>query len=135
MRGVDKYLAKALEYITDNLSLFSKPGSSAIQKAYKGYVASFGTIVKQSGLLPAVVLFSKSSEDDENTRRGDASKRPIVNAIYAMLQSETNLVDAEDQPDLVSFAQAHQNSSLARREVIYAAIALKLAMRTFEIEK
>jgi len=133
MRAVDKYLAKAIEFITVNKNRFSKPGSDEIQKVYKGYIASFGSIVKQSGLLPAVVLYSRGSEDGEN-RRSEASKRPITEAIFELLRAETNLVE-NGQETLLDFAKVNKNSRIARRETIHAAIALKLAIRTFKIEK
>ena len=128
MRAIDKYLAPAIEFIENNFNRFSKQDSDEIRKVYKGYIASFGTIIKQSGLLPAVVLFSKESDG------GDASKKPIVEAIFELLKAESTLVD-NTQTTLLTFARANKTSRIARRETINAAIALKLALRTFKIEK
>lgn len=128
MRSIDKYLAKAIEVIEAKKSGFWSKSKTEIPKVYKGYIASFGTIIKQSGLLPAVVLFSVKAES------GDASKKPIAEAIFALLKEKTNLVDSRHKT-LLDFARDNQHSAQARKETIYAAIALKLALRTFNIEK
>lgn len=128
MNAVDKYLPAAIEFIevVDNGFLPSADGE--IPKVFKGYVASFGTILKQSGLLPAAVLFSQESE------RSESSKRPITNAIFAILSAQSELVSG-DQNNFLEFARENRRNSQARKETIYAAVALKLALRTFKIEK
>ena len=129
MRAVDKYLEIAIDTIKDTDSGFWNNGNTKIVKVYKGYIASFGTIIKQSGLLPAVVLFSKESD------RGETSKKPIIKAIYKLLKAESGLVDVNKHRNLLEFAKDKKRAHQARKEMIYAAIALKLALRTFKIEK
>lgn len=126
MQSIDKYLATAITHIKDESNNFLENGQ--IPKVYKGYIASFGTIIKQSGLLPAVVLFSNTQAS------GDANKGPILEAIFKLLKAHTNLVE-ETHLDLLAFAIAKKDDSLARKEMIRAAIALKLALRTFKIQK
>lgn len=126
MQSIDKYLATAIQYIKDENNGFLTNGQ--IPKVYKGYIASFGTIIKQSGLLPAVVLYSNTLES------GTENKGPILKAIFKLLQEHTRLVD-DSQTDLLSFAIAEKENSQARKEMIHAAIALKLALRTFKIQK
>lgn len=126
MQSIDKYLASALEIIEKDGDFLDKK-TKTIPKVYKGYIASFGTIIKQSGLLPAAVLFSKESD------KGAESKKPITRAIFNLLKEHTDMV--KNQKDLVSFAKDNQKSPKARKEAINAAIALKLALRTFNIEK
>lgn len=129
MHSVDKYLADAIIFIKNNESDFFDE-KKQIPKVYKGYVASFGTIIKHSGLLPAVVLFANQSET------GEKSKKPVLDAIFYLLKAQSGLVK-ENHKNMVDLATDGEikKSPWARKETLNAAIALKLALRTFKIEK
>lgn len=129
MHAVDKYLKAALEEIKgDNCQLWNEQ-KSAIKKAYKGYVSSFGTIVKQSGLLPAAVLFGKA-----NNERSEEDKAEITRLLYQLIKAVKPDLVREGNENFIDFAVSNQHIGRARQEVLYATIALKLAIRTFKIE-
>jgi CRISPR/Cas system CMR-associated protein Cmr5 small subunit len=84
MRAVDKYLKEAIDFIDrPDSGFWDKKKKDQIPKVYKGYIASFGTILKQSGLLPAVVLFHKESDGES------ASKEPILKALFQMIKKKS----------------------------------------------
>lgn len=115
-------------------SFFNKK-SGKVAKEYKGYISSFGTAVMQSGLKVAVALFSDKSSG------GEQSKLPIVNALRELVISkdkkdENSQSDYEQYPSLIAYVidPKHDNNGV-RKKVLNATIALKLALRTFEIDK
>jgi CRISPR-associated protein Cmr5 len=127
MQAIDKYLSEAIRYIKNTKNELLK--EDKVPKVYKGYVASFGTILKQSGFLPAVVLFLKESD------KGDANKKPIVEAIYHLIKTKGSLQGITFPEKVIDFAMGvDATKPVVRREVLNAAIALKLALRTFKFE-
>jgi CRISPR-associated protein Cmr5 len=126
MRAIDKYLKDALKQAND-LAENNKKAKHKIPKRYKGYVASFGTILKQSGLTTAFVLFLKNSEKDE------ADRKPILEAIFKILKNNKQLGIPEAFKEK-QFAENYQQDQRMRQEVLNAAVALKIAMRTFEFD-
>ncbi|MCB0385065.1 MAG: hypothetical protein KDD43_06710 [Bdellovibrionales bacterium] len=127
MRSIDKYLRTAIEHIENKGDSGFWKGDK-IPKVYKGYIASFGTIIKQSGAFPAVVLFSQDSD------RAEASKKPITKAIFKLLKENSD-IDTTGFEELLRLARENQSSAIFRKELLNAAVALKLALRTFNIEK
>jgi CRISPR-associated protein Cmr5 len=94
-------------------------------KEMTGYISSFGASIIQCGLLPAVALFSKKDG-------GGKSKLPLMKVIYALVGH------GEEKDLLACVLSKYQNPAQMQQlqsEVMQAAIALKLAMRTFNIEK
>ena len=136
MRAVEKYLKDAIIIFDDflakptNQRVFFNPEGKAF-KTYNGYIASFGTMVLQSGLLPAAVVFSAENENS------DKDRRPIVNAIFQLIKNkQLSGLDKPDQArDLLNWVKGKPNDHALRQEVMNASIALKLAFRTFEFEK
>lgn len=127
MRAVDKYLESALSVVDDLPADMQE--KEKVKKVYKGYVASFGTIVKQAGLLPAAVLFGKkqSAKDGEQKKgKSEGNKKHVTDLLFKILKREKKTGKAHNFIDL---ARKHPE---LRREVIYAAVALKLALRTKE---
>jgi CRISPR-associated protein Cmr5 len=118
MHAVDQYLEAALT-VVQNLPADMMKGDE-VKKVYKGYIASFGTIVKQSGLLPAAVLFGKEGGND----RSEGNKKHVTELILKILKLKGMDLSAAD---FIAYAR---NSDANRRAVLHAAVALKLALRT-----
>jgi hypothetical protein len=108
------------------INLLKEPGNvivsgGMIKNTYKGYVSAFGGSIVQSGIAPACVAFL-----------GDENKKHVVEAIFEIcknsfgnqLYPETSLQERNDK-----------SSKLFRNHMAEAAVALKLAMRTYEFEK
>lgn len=129
MNKIDNLIAPAIEYVKStkskdkSLNFFDKEGK--IPKEYKGYISSFGTAVLQSGLKVAVALFSDKSEG------GEQSKMPIVNAVRDLVLTNEQ---KEKYDSLMAFVIENHHNGI-RNKVLDAAVALKLALRTFEIAK
>lgn len=109
MKRVEELIPKALE------AAKKLEENGAINKAYNGYIATFGASVRQAGLLPTILFFSKESESTK------ADRRKILYAIKEIL---------ERQEDLLTYAQINPK---AKEKIIDAAIALKLAIRAYKL--
>lgn len=117
----DKYLVAAIKYLKNKPDgIFS---GNKVQKEFPGYIASFGSAIIQSGLLPSVALFSQQGGQGKN-------KIPLMNAIFELVKKTE-----DQQRNFLDLALANKDNKQFEQEVIRAAISLKLAMRTFEIDK
>lgn len=122
MKAVNNMLQAADEAIKASPFLIN----NSINEIYKNYVAQLCVSVVQAGLVPAFAYFKEDTENKE----GKTSY--ILNALAVMLQ----------QPDgdaLLQHAQSLYNNKPAARmlkqKVINAAIALKIMMKTYTINK
>lgn len=112
-----------------------------INKVYKGYISSLGASLVQSGLLPTLAIFSAEDSGDEGDRR--ILLRILTNMMvakwpdhYKMLEKESKdqterrllVYAAENKTDLVLQRQI-------RRHLSDASVALKLALRTYNLQK
>lgn len=129
MRHLKPYLANAIEWVENPDNLFVDRKTRLGNKTYKGYTAAFGTIVRQSGLMPAVILFAgKGGEKDD--------KSLIIKAIHHFLKQSGDSTDWKS--DLVTYVISPENRDdkvkikKAERKVLDASIALKLALRTLK---
>lgn len=111
MKRVEELIPKALEAA----KMLEENG--AINKAYNGYIATFGASIRQAGLLPTILFFSKESDSTK------ADRTKILRAIEQILG-----VPKEQLP---TFAQRDPK---AKEKIIDAAVALKLAIRAFKLK-
>ena len=115
----DKYLVAAIALLkTKPKGVFNDNGK--VVKEMPGYISSFGSAVIQSGLLPAVALFSQEGGQGK-------SKKPLMNAL-------AKLVNQNKDTSLLELSIPREKDTQFRTEVTRAAVALKLAMRTFDID-
>ena len=104
-RQVEAYIPKALEAI-ESLNIANDSGEVA--KQFNGYIASFGASMRQAGLLSTVLFYSNANSNAEKERE------KVVTAIEQIISPAT---------------LTHEN----RAKVENAAIALKLAIRTYKL--
>ncbi|GAB4047871.1 hypothetical protein [Spirosoma litoris] len=118
MTAVEKYLEPARTYIQKHFLINGKvPG------VYNGYISSFGVDVRQSGVLPALVLYL-------NTGDGAEGNRSLV------VEAIAYLLDPQGIGDLKAFVdETFRLKNKRRKEVMNAAVALKMALRTFPMDK
>ncbi len=110
MNKVEKYIPRALEAVKEKIA--SKDGKVA--KEYNGYISSFGASIRQAGILPTVLFFENRNASSQQ----DRSK--VLRAIEYILSVEEGRI---------------KDVALARKKDIEtAAVALKLAIRTFKLE-
>jgi len=99
-----------------------------IPSEYKGYIASFGSSIIQSGPLPAIAFYS-----DESSRSA-REKKKVTMMIFDLLKRFNTQIAHEDFHVYVQEcleSRGHEASQI-KDDIITATIALKLAMRTFE---
>lgn len=109
-----------------------------VAKEFEGYIASFGSNINQSGLLPTLLFFKNDS--------GKSQKSSLwLNAIIYVL------TNGEKQNGLISYVieetkkQELQNYKLTdldidkvdeiESEILAIVAALKMAVRTFKLKK
>lgn len=117
-----KILTEAINHLATDTNIQEH---GKIKNKMKGYVSSFGGSIVQSGIATACVAFL-----------GDDNKKHIVEAIYSICKkvnpsvyTEVNLKIRSDDAD----AQNKKISSPTfRKDMAEAAVALKLAMRTYK---
>jgi len=119
-RRVDKLIPKAIKaaktHIADNKKIF---------KEYNGYISSFGASILQSGLKPAVAFNESASSSSAK------NKIPLMQAILELITEQEPEKDAK----LLNYILEHpKKESKIKHKIIDAAIALKLAIRTFELK-
>lgn len=95
-----------------------------IDKAFRGQISSFGAAVTMGSLLSAIAFFSD---------KGSASvdRTCLMDAILRILKKENKAPD--NCRNLFSYAR--QGGDNCREDIINAAIALKLAMNLYQLDK
>ncbi len=137
-------IEKLIPFALDSAKKFIETDSvqHSIPKQFKGYISSFGASIIQAGLLPTLAFYS-----DANKAKGDRSM--LIPALIWILDKNKNLKPDEsvitaldiivkdekklpDQMNILFNWLLKQNSEMLRKELMDAAIALKLALRTFK---
>jgi len=112
-RNIEKYIPEAIKVL-----------NGIIPSSYNGYISSFGASIIQSGLKPTLALFENQNNQD-NTRE-DRSVLPIL--ILKVLDENT------EETSLLRYV-INNNEELLKQKIIDVAIALKLSIRTFKLDK
>lgn len=89
----------------------------AIPSEYNGYISSFGASVSQAGLLSTVAFFENKNSNSQQDRT------KLMKAIAELIGHKGSLID---------YVIRHPD---AKSQILDAAVALKLAIRTFELPK
>ena len=100
-----------------------------IDKAWRGKIASFGASIAMGSLLAAVCFFSVKSE---KTKVDDKSK--LADAIFLLLDNSEKAGSSR----LFEYVEKNLKAGKERRakeNILNAAIALKLAMNLYDLEK
>ncbi len=125
-KRVERYIPKAIDAVEVYIAQDGK-----VKKQFKGYIASFGAAVIQTGLIPAVAFYSVQAG-------AEADRGKIIDAIQEILQ-RTGEVNMDKKQSLLRFlVERFENGddmSRWKEKVMDAATALKLAVRIFNVEK
>jgi len=118
---VQSYIPAAEKAIRDKLVENGK-----VKKIYKSYMAAFGPTIVQMGLLPCIAFYLGSSQ-------GEGDRGIILDLIAKVIGSKNGhelykQLASSYQNDMSSFYRTKQ-------QVEAAAVALKLAMRTYPDEE
>ncbi len=115
-RSIEKYIPQTMEVLDREF------GDGVIPSAYNGYISSFGASVIQSGLLPTLALF-------ENTNASTKEDKSYLTYIIFQV-----LTGRDDDVSLLHYV-LDNNESLLRQQILDIAIAIKLSIRTFKLNK
>jgi len=92
-----------------------------ISKVYDSYIAAFGPSVITSGLLMTTMFYE-----------GDDKKKKITRIFWNLLKKER---DTGDTKKLVEYIKKNPTDPTLRSCMLDIAVACKLAVRTFELDK
>ena len=121
---IDELIANAIP-ILDNTGIVKEDeetGEKYILRSFRGQISSFGAAVEMGSLLSAVAFFS-------NKGGSDTDRPKLMQAIYMLI---TNTIENCDEKALLLYVAANNTPTL-KRNVIDAAVALKLAMNAYEL--
>jgi len=111
MRIKKEYLQRAIEAVKEEKIYNAE--KKCVPNEYNGYISSFGASIRQAGLLATILFFSK------NTTEQVVDRNNILRAIEYIL----------------NLPQDSIQNNLNREKIEMAAIALKLAIRTYPLKK
>lgn len=137
MKRIDELIPKAIEAINRN----KIPGASNIvPNEYKGYIDTFGASIVQNGLIPAIIFFEAGGKEGEpNT--SDPEKQSIYENRKKLMKTILDLIQGIEKGktstlfEYVTLQKKSMDEKQIRQQVVDAAIAVKLALRTFAIRK
>ncbi len=132
---VDHFLPKAFHAIkivyVEKKTFFKNRDEGVLIKEYKGYISSLGANIIQAGVKAAITFY-------EAKESGSKSDRRLVNAAikYIIDCKDPNLLKVSyDDCNLSALLTNDEASNQAIAiEILDAATALKLALRTYKME-
>lgn len=119
-------------------------GDGRVQKVNEGYINALGPAIIQSGLLPTLIFYNKGGDQEESNAEGDLSL--WLKALLYMHQPEgRNKIRQKKGHECIAELLDRRSGTLKdlsqeepikrlRGEVLQYVVALKLALRTFEID-
>ncbi|SEJ81870.1 hypothetical protein SAMN05192553_1188 [Cyclobacterium xiamenense] len=105
--------------------------NGAISKQYNGYIASFGASVVLSGMLMSLIYNHRNSTDQHRVR-SEKDKSPLFRALFQVVKQYRNDT-ASQSGDLLAYYQACTDKRLLKSQIMDAAVAIKLVVRTFKL--
>ena len=133
-RRVEKYFPDILKMV--NEEFYEEIKCQGIPSEYKGYISTFGAMVIQNGLIPALAYFEKNDANEKGNRKR------ISNIVKNFLKVK-GIVKINDNKKLCQYlSEEIQSKRMVKdklreieNKVIDISIAIKLALRTFLEEK
>jgi len=126
MKHIQKIIPSAIKAVETKIR---KP-SGEVDKEFNGYISSFGASIISAGLLPSVIFFSQQGES--------ASERhKIILAIEEILQQPGGILHPHKKllMEVKDNIGKREHINRLTEKISDAAIALKLAIRTFPKSK
>lgn len=117
--------------------------SGKISKVYEGYINALGPAIIQSGLLPALIFYSKGADAQSKT---EGNPSLWLKALFHMQKTQKGEpVDAKEGNQIIASLIGGRSGTIKelskdkklnelKDQVLQYAVALKLALRTFEID-
>jgi len=115
-KSVENYIPQVMQIVQNKFPDGIAP------KEFNGYISSFGASISQSGLQATVALF-------ENKQADTAQERSCLTKIIL------EVLKSKEENLLQHILNYNGNQALLKMNIIDIAIALKLSLRTFKLEK
>ena len=144
MKGREDLIAPAIKAIED-VGIAQK---GKVKNEFKGYIDTFAASIVQNGLIPAVIFFESGSKNNGQSESAskDKEKEDIKKNRNKMMQVILSLVIKDKEKKItdkgstlldyiLSQPEYQKEMKNIRRDIVEAANAFKLALRTFEFEK
>lgn len=114
--------AKDLQRAREVLEEVGVVVNDEVKNEYRGYIASLGANIAQSGLVPSVAFYENKNSNSQQ------DKYKIMQALLLMLKN-----DKASSSTLLEYLLDRQNElDVLQVKIIYYASTLKLAMNTFK---
>lgn len=114
-KRIEAYIPSAIDAVKKKL--LADEETDKIDNKYNGYISSFGAAVISSGMLATITFFKK-----------DSGHQKILQLIHEIVSEGNSSVDLDTY-------YTHGNRELNAHKIMDAATAIKLAIRTFKIDK
>lgn len=132
-KSIEKLIPRALQAVEEHLA-----HGGTVPSAYNGYIASMGASIVQMGLLPTLAFYSLGKSEDapgtDNEKGADTKedRSKLLLTIFKIIEPEES---ANYQGTLLKYAlEENVNQRFLKKRILNAAIAVKLAIRTFKLE-
>ena len=129
-RTLENMLPVAMDVIGQNL--VNK--KNKVPAVYNGYISSMGASIIQMGLVPTLVVYANEGKE----------RKKLLNAIFLLLKEQDASLKKSTANDLLGHAMKIMRDNVSdnrnkrleirqlKKQIETAAVALKLAIRTFE---
>ena len=121
MKKLDSLIPLAIDAANNKLA----DQNGRIPKEYNGYISSFGASAR-SGLKPAVAFFENKNADSVQ------DKTKLMKAVLEIICKYRQI--NPEPATLMEYVLSPETGGFLKKDVMDAATALKLAIRTFELE-
>jgi len=120
MKKLDSLIPLAIDAANNNLA-----ENGRIPKEYNGYISSFGASAR-SGLKPAVAFFENKNADSMQ------DKTKLMKAVLEIICKYRQI--HPEPATLMEYVLLPETNGFLKKDVMDAATALKLAIRTFKLD-
>ena len=136
MRGREDWIGPAIKAIEDN----SIAKNGEVPNEYKGYIDTFGASIVQNGLIPAVLFFeNKGGSGDKEKENIYENRKKLLKAILYVLKEKDDSKSPGTSSTMYEYIKYREgkgeDAKRIRQDIVDAAIAVKLALRTFKFKK
>ncbi len=134
-KSIEKYLPLAIRAIEEVFEDEIKSGG--IPNEYKGYIASFGASLIQSGLKPTLALFEKDKEDylKSKNKLDEKNESFRYKIILAILKTKNIFQSHDSLLRYVIEEEKNKDEKILKKDIKEVAIAIHLAIRTFKFKE
>ncbi len=122
-KRIENYLPEAIKLIKE---VKIADNNNKVDNRFSGYFSAFGAAIVLSGMKPALAFYANSNKIDDRTK--------ILHAVYKLVVPEGEQKDWKPK-ELLLYYTENENNKMLKHKILDATVALKLAVRTYNLEK